>query len=272
MPATGSAEAARRVVQLVTDSIPRALGIDPGSRAGGDAGAPRTGRHDRAEQGAEGGAQPRAPARCGASTPATGSSPPPTTSSSSRPASPTARSAWSRAPATARSTSPSPPGRSRSPGKALSDLRHGWAITVHRAQGSEWPGVVVVAAAGGRGHAVAAAGLHGADPGAAAPVDRARQRRRPWPGRSARSTSARGAPGWPSCWPRPPADLLPCRRPPRTTRRGRRPRGMRRGRRRRCADGDLGPRGPPPPQVRGPTAVVRCDLRPCARRGGLAVR
>ena len=31
VPATGSAEAARRVVQLVTDSIPRALGIDPGS-------------------------------------------------------------------------------------------------------------------------------------------------------------------------------------------------------------------------------------------------
>jgi exodeoxyribonuclease V alpha subunit len=29
-------------------------------------------------------------------------------------------------------------------GQALSDLRHGWAITVHRAQGSEWPGVVVV--------------------------------------------------------------------------------------------------------------------------------
>ncbi len=29
-------------------------------------------------------------------------------------------------------------------GRALSDLRHGWAITVHRAQGSEWPAVVVV--------------------------------------------------------------------------------------------------------------------------------
>ena len=31
VPATGSAEAARRVVQLVTDSIPRALGIEPGA-------------------------------------------------------------------------------------------------------------------------------------------------------------------------------------------------------------------------------------------------
>jgi exodeoxyribonuclease V alpha subunit len=30
------------------------------------------------------------------------------------------------------------------PSTALSDLRHGWAITVHRAQGSEWPGVVAV--------------------------------------------------------------------------------------------------------------------------------
>ncbi|MFL6240541.1 MAG: AAA family ATPase [Actinomycetes bacterium] len=30
------------------------------------------------------------------------------------------------------------------PSTALSDLRHGWAITVHRAQGSEWPAVVSV--------------------------------------------------------------------------------------------------------------------------------
>ena len=30
------------------------------------------------------------------------------------------------------------------PGKAVTDLVHGWAITVHRAQGSEWPAVVVV--------------------------------------------------------------------------------------------------------------------------------
>ncbi len=29
-------------------------------------------------------------------------------------------------------------------GKALADLTHGWAITVHRAQGSEFPAVVVV--------------------------------------------------------------------------------------------------------------------------------
>jgi exodeoxyribonuclease V alpha subunit len=30
------------------------------------------------------------------------------------------------------------------PFKLLSDLRHGWALTVHRAQGSEWPAVVAV--------------------------------------------------------------------------------------------------------------------------------
>jgi exodeoxyribonuclease V alpha subunit len=30
------------------------------------------------------------------------------------------------------------------PFRLLSDLRHGWAITVHRAQGSEWPAVVAV--------------------------------------------------------------------------------------------------------------------------------
>lgn len=36
-------------------------------------------------------------------------------------------------------------------GKDLADLRHGWAITVHRAQGSEWEAVVVVLPADGSG-------------------------------------------------------------------------------------------------------------------------
>ena len=35
-------------------------------------------------------------------------------------------------------------GAARVSGKALADLAHGWAITVHRAQGSEFPAVVVV--------------------------------------------------------------------------------------------------------------------------------
>ena len=30
------------------------------------------------------------------------------------------------------------------PARLLADLRHGWAMTVHRAQGSEWPAVVAV--------------------------------------------------------------------------------------------------------------------------------
>jgi exodeoxyribonuclease-5/exodeoxyribonuclease V alpha subunit len=30
------------------------------------------------------------------------------------------------------------------PASAVGDLRHGWAVTVHRAQGSEWPAVVTV--------------------------------------------------------------------------------------------------------------------------------
>ena len=144
VPATGSAEAARRVVQLVTDSIPRALGIDPGVGPGGDAGAPRAGRHDRAEQGAQGRSSTRARARCSASTPATGSWPPPTTSTSSRSASPTARSAWSPGTGEGSLDVAFASGPVTVTGKALSDLRHGWAITVHRAQGSEWPGVVVV--------------------------------------------------------------------------------------------------------------------------------
>ena len=37
-----------------------------------------------------------------------------------------------------------PSGPAEVKGKALADLVHGWAITVHRAQGSEFPAVVVV--------------------------------------------------------------------------------------------------------------------------------
>ncbi len=48
--ARGSAEAAHRVVQLVTDSIPRALGIAGRPGAGGHAGAPRAGRDAGAER------------------------------------------------------------------------------------------------------------------------------------------------------------------------------------------------------------------------------
>ncbi|ADP81774.1 AAA family ATPase [Pseudofrankia inefficax] len=37
-----------------------------------------------------------------------------------------------------------PGGTLEVPATALGDLRHGWAVTVHRAQGSEWPAVIAV--------------------------------------------------------------------------------------------------------------------------------
>jgi exodeoxyribonuclease V alpha subunit len=143
VPATGSAEAARRVVQLVTDSIPRALGIEPGSVQvvtpvhRGPAGTIELNKALKAEL------------------------------------NPGEGTVWGfdagdRVVATANHLELEPTGFANGEvgvvtktgdgsldvafasgpvtvtGKAMSDLKHGWAITVHRAQGSEWPGVVVV--------------------------------------------------------------------------------------------------------------------------------
>ncbi|SEO84817.1 AAA family ATPase [Trujillonella endophytica] len=143
VPATGSAEAARRVVQLVTDSIPRALGIDPGTVQvvtpvhRGPAGTIELNKALKAKL------------------------------------NPGDGTVWGfdvgdRVVATANHLDLEPIGFANGetgvvtgtgdgsldvafasgpvtvPTNALSDLRHGWAITVHRAQGSEWPGVVVV--------------------------------------------------------------------------------------------------------------------------------
>jgi exodeoxyribonuclease V alpha subunit len=143
VPATGSAEAARRVVQLVTDSIPRALGIDPGGVQvvtpvhRGPAGTIELNKALKAVL------------------------------------NPGEGTVWGfdvgdRVVATANHLELEPTGFANGEvgvvtktgdgsldvtftsgpvtvtGKAMSDLRHGWAITVHRAQGSEWPGVVVV--------------------------------------------------------------------------------------------------------------------------------
>ena len=99
-------------------------------------------------------------------------------------------------------------GESDISGKALADLLHGWAITVHRAQGSEWPAVVAVLPPEAGGDAVPAAGLHRADPGAAAPVDRARRRPGAGPRRAADRSSRRGAPGWGSCCAGPATDAV----------------------------------------------------------------
>ncbi|MGY1636799.1 AAA family ATPase [Geodermatophilus sp. SYSU D00742] len=143
VPATGSAEAARRVVQLVTDSIPRALGIDPATVQvvtpvhRGPAGTLELNKALKAVL------------------------------------NPGDGTVWGfdvgdRVVATANHLDLEPIGFANGEvgvvtgtgegtldvdfasgpvtvsGTAMSDLRHGWAITVHRAQGSEWPGVVVV--------------------------------------------------------------------------------------------------------------------------------
>ena len=143
VPAAGSAEAAHRVVQLVTDSIPRALGIaaedtqvvtpvhrgpagtvelnralkavlNPGrgTVAGFDAGdrVVATANHLDAEPAGFANGEVGVVAEAGDGTV--------TVEFASGPA--------------------------RVTGRALADLRHGWAVTVHRAQGSEWPAVVAV--------------------------------------------------------------------------------------------------------------------------------
>jgi exodeoxyribonuclease V alpha subunit len=142
VPATGSAEAARRVVQLVTDSIPRALGIDPSTVQvvtpvhRGPAGTIELNKAlkeklnpgDGTVWGFDVGDRVVATANHldlepigfanGETGVVTG------TGDGSLDV------AFASGPVTV-------------PTNALSDLRHGWAITVHRAQGSEWPGVVV---------------------------------------------------------------------------------------------------------------------------------
>ena len=143
VPAGGSAEASRRVVQLVTDSIPRALGIDPGSVQvvtpvhRGPAGTIELNKALKAQLnpgdgtvfGFDAGDRVVATANHLELEPigfANGE-----VGTVTKAGDGSLDVAFSSGPVTVTGT-------------ALSDLRHGWAITVHRAQGSEWPGVVVV--------------------------------------------------------------------------------------------------------------------------------
>jgi exodeoxyribonuclease V alpha subunit len=149
VPARDSADAARRVVQLVTDSIPRALGIAPGEvqvvtpvhrgPAGTEALNAELKRHLNPSGSAgtpskTGGVRPSfdvgdrivavanhldlgfANGEVGTVVARTSDG---------------LEVAFATGPATI-------------PVKNWGDLRHGWAVTVHRAQGSEWPAVVVV--------------------------------------------------------------------------------------------------------------------------------
>jgi len=143
VPAAGSAEAARRVVQLVTDSIPRALGFDSGVVQvvtpvhRGPAGTIELNKAlkavlnpgDGTVWGFDAGDRVVATANHLELEPtgfANGE-----TGVVTKTGDGSLDVAFASGPVTVS-------------GKAMSDLRHGWAITVHRAQGSEWPGVVVV--------------------------------------------------------------------------------------------------------------------------------
>jgi exodeoxyribonuclease V alpha subunit len=143
VPARGSAEAAHRVVQLVTDSIPRVLGIPPEQiqvvtpvhRGGAGTAALNAALKARLNPGNKKGrfdvgdrvvatanhleAEPfgYANGEVGVVAEIEGGG---------------------------AVTVEFPSGPAEVKGKALADLVHGWAITVHRAQGSEFPAVVVV--------------------------------------------------------------------------------------------------------------------------------
>src|SRR5580693_5124536 len=140
LPARSSADAAHRVMQLVTDSIPRALGIPaadiqvitpvhkgpagtialnralkerlnpgPGAHGGFDPGDRVVSVANHADAGFANGEVGTVLARGDGGL----------------------QVAFAAAPVSV-------------PDKFLSDLRHGWALTVHRAQGSEWPAVIAV--------------------------------------------------------------------------------------------------------------------------------
>ncbi|HVX46031.1 MAG TPA: AAA family ATPase, partial [Mycobacteriales bacterium] len=141
VPTRGSAEAAHRVTQLVTDSIPRALGIAPGAIQvvtpvhRGPAGTAALNRALKAVlnpgkgavRGFDVGDRVVATANHLDASPTGFANGEVGVVSEARGGSVTVEF---------------PTGPANLRGKTLNDLQHGWAITVHRAQGSEWPAVV----------------------------------------------------------------------------------------------------------------------------------
>jgi len=143
VPARGSAEAAHRVVQLVTDSIPRALGIPaeqvqvvtPVHR--GPAGTIELNRALKARLNPGSGKRRFDP---GDRVVATANHPEAEPVGFANGEVGVVEDVQTDGPVTVLFAS----GPAEVKGKALNDLLHGWAITVHRAQGSEFPAVVVV--------------------------------------------------------------------------------------------------------------------------------
>jgi exodeoxyribonuclease V alpha subunit len=141
--ATGSAEAAHRVVQLVTDSIPRALGIPADDVQvvtpvhKGPAGTLELNKALKAElnpgrgtvSGFDAGDRVVATANHLDAEPTGYANGEVGVVSAAKDGTVTVEFASGPAHVT---------------GRALADLKHGWAVTVHRAQGSEWPAVVAV--------------------------------------------------------------------------------------------------------------------------------
>jgi exodeoxyribonuclease V alpha subunit len=143
VPAVGAAEAAHRVVQLVTDSIPRALGIPADDVQvvtpvhKGAAGTLELNRALKAKlnpgrgtvSGFDAGDRVVATANHLEAEPTGFANGEVGVVSAAKDGTVTVEFASGPANVT---------------GRALADLRHGWAVTVHRAQGSEWPAVVAV--------------------------------------------------------------------------------------------------------------------------------
>ena len=143
VPSRSSAEAARRVVQLVTDSIPRTFGTTPDQIQvvtpvhRGDAGTQTLNRALKSElnpgpgriRGFDAGDRVVATANHADAEP-------------SGYANGEVGTVLDAADGTLRVAFTT--GEADISGKALGDLLHGWAITVHRAQGSEWESVVAV--------------------------------------------------------------------------------------------------------------------------------